>query len=223
MWLSADPAMGEYIPQAPINDEAKKYNQNLPGMGGVYNYVNLHVYRYAGNNPVKLVDPDGEASILKRSIVTTKIWYLETARKLGFKHYLVDKGDLDEVRDVSHFLGTEWGFSELEDSKGKTYEIVYSNMDDALTEKAIENVRNQERFGGGTDKAADKRAGEKYVPLINDCNGYTNAVYGEYKQLWKEQYKKEHEGEFFLGIKTFLAWNEHEKSIKEQQGETISF
>jgi RHS repeat-associated protein len=59
MWLSADPAMGEYIPQALINDETKKYNQNLPGMGGVFNYVNLHAYHYAGNNPVKLVDSDG--------------------------------------------------------------------------------------------------------------------------------------------------------------------
>jgi RHS repeat-associated protein len=61
MWLSADPAMGEYIPRAPIDDEARKYNENLPGMGGVFNYVNLHVYHYAGNNPVKLVDPDGKA------------------------------------------------------------------------------------------------------------------------------------------------------------------
>jgi GH24 family phage-related lysozyme (muramidase) len=42
-----------------VNDEAKKRNQNLPGQGGVFNYVNLHAYHYAGNNPVKLVDPDG--------------------------------------------------------------------------------------------------------------------------------------------------------------------
>jgi len=28
-------------------------------MGGVFNVVNLHVYHYAGNNPVKYVDPDG--------------------------------------------------------------------------------------------------------------------------------------------------------------------
>jgi RHS repeat-associated protein len=59
MWLSADPAMGEYIPQAPINDEAKQHNKELPGLGGVFNYVNLHAYHYAGNNPVKLVDPNG--------------------------------------------------------------------------------------------------------------------------------------------------------------------
>jgi len=61
-WISTDPAMGEYIPSAPVNDEAKKRNGNLPGQGGVFNYVNLHVYHYAGNNPVKYVDPDGEFS-----------------------------------------------------------------------------------------------------------------------------------------------------------------
>ena len=59
-WLSGDPAMGEYLPSAPVNDEAKKRNGSLPGQGGVFNYVNLHAYHYAGNNPVKLVDPDGE-------------------------------------------------------------------------------------------------------------------------------------------------------------------
>lgn len=35
-WLSEDPALNEYIPKAPIDDKAKKDNENLPGMGGVY-------------------------------------------------------------------------------------------------------------------------------------------------------------------------------------------
>ncbi|GMO58263.1 MAG: hypothetical protein Ta2G_18350 [Termitinemataceae bacterium] len=59
-WLSTDPALGEYIPGAPINDEAKKRNGNLPGMGGVFNVVNFHLFAYAANNPVKYTDPDGK-------------------------------------------------------------------------------------------------------------------------------------------------------------------
>ena len=62
-WLSGDPALSDYIPKAPIDDEAKKHNENLPGMGGVFNVVNLHLYHYAGNNPVKYTDPDGKAAM----------------------------------------------------------------------------------------------------------------------------------------------------------------
>jgi RHS repeat-associated protein len=62
-WLSTDPALGEYIPEAPIDEEARKRNGNLPGMGGIYNTVNSHLYHYAGNNPLKYTDPDGKTTI----------------------------------------------------------------------------------------------------------------------------------------------------------------
>ena len=67
-WLSGDPAVNDYIPKAPIDDDAKKHNENLPGMGGVFNVVNLHLYHYAGNNPVKYVDPDGKFHFAKRNL-----------------------------------------------------------------------------------------------------------------------------------------------------------
>jgi len=42
-----------------LGKEARNHNENLPGMGGVFNAINLNVYHYAGNNPVKYTDPDG--------------------------------------------------------------------------------------------------------------------------------------------------------------------
>ncbi len=44
MWISTDQAFGEYIPQAPVNDEAKQNNQNLPGMGGIFNPINTNLW-----------------------------------------------------------------------------------------------------------------------------------------------------------------------------------
>ena len=40
MWISTDPALGDYIPQAPVSDAARQNNQNLPGMGGIFNHIN---------------------------------------------------------------------------------------------------------------------------------------------------------------------------------------
>ena len=57
-WLSVDPALQEYLPNPGQGPE------DLVGMGGVFNYANLAVYHYGGNNPLKYVDPTGEFATL---------------------------------------------------------------------------------------------------------------------------------------------------------------
>ena len=57
-------------------DDARRHNRNLPGMGGVFNHINGNLYHYAGNNPVKYTDPDGNSIIsglIKTIVGTTKV------------------------------------------------------------------------------------------------------------------------------------------------------
>ena len=61
-WMSADLAVGEYIPQAGSD------NGKLPN-GGMYNYTNLSLYHYSNNDPIKYTDPDGNVAVLGAVIV----------------------------------------------------------------------------------------------------------------------------------------------------------
>jgi hypothetical protein len=93
--------MGEYVPVAPNSDDARKHNQNLKGMGGVFNYVNFHVYHYGGNNPIKYVDPNGRTDAPSHRKIT-----LEAAGELGLTEDFADKIAKANVRVDGLFSGT---------------------------------------------------------------------------------------------------------------------
>ena len=112
-WLSGDPALSDYIPKAPIDDEAKKHNENLPGMGGVYNTVNMHLYHYAGNNPVKYTDPDGREQNLPQRIFTKVLSFIaannEEARASikANTQITIQRSSLDDKQNGQYFTSSE--------------------------------------------------------------------------------------------------------------------
>ena len=111
-WLSADPAVGEYIPQAPVNDEAKKHNEQLPGMGGVFNIVNFQLYHYAGNNPVKYTDPDGR---IQRTADGNITFYPLSNRT-------------DEIGNSGQKISVQWGYIKANDDSHITVRINFSKI-----------------------------------------------------------------------------------------------
>ena len=70
IWASPDPILDKYLP-----DEIEERNAKLAGMGGIYRPVNLGMYAYAHNNPVKLTDPDGNATAAAGCAGGVGVWF----------------------------------------------------------------------------------------------------------------------------------------------------
>jgi RHS repeat-associated protein len=164
MWLSTDPAMGEYVPGA--GQDASK----LPGMGGVYNSVNMHVFAYAGNNPIIYIDPDGEFLVRQfifaalqtaGGVVQVVAGCAGEAPSAGVTTFLILHG----VKDVGDgFIGMVAAAKDREYG-GITYETTRAILD--RTTDFSEDTKNTISGGVSLAEGAVSIGASNSVPLAN--------------------------------------------------------
>lgn len=156
-WISADPAMntGEYFPVAPVDDNARRHNQNLPGMGGVFNHINANLYHYAANNPIKYTDPDGRFD--------------------GISLNLVPEGDPNGTKEQKRDFNLNKGFEKVATFWGQmTVAIhgnengVYINHKPISIKKLAKMIKTNPRYEEAKKEAQKK--GEKMEIILLSCN-----------------------------------------------------
>jgi RHS repeat-associated protein len=179
-WLSGDPAMGEYFPSAPVSDEARKHNGNLPGQGGVFNYVNLHAYHYAGNNPVKYRDPDGRASSDDNSVIQ-KPFVRAEANGNNVKYFRDDESGVERsggtrawrnnnpgnIRWNSEQIGSAGGFAVFKD-----YETGFAAIGNLLRSDSYNNLSINDAIARWAPPSENDTA--NYQSLLTQLTGLDN-------------------------------------------------
>ncbi|MDH4120609.1 MAG: RHS repeat-associated core domain-containing protein [Deltaproteobacteria bacterium] len=101
IWVSPDKYLEKYLPTGD-----KEKGKRLPGMGGVYRPGNISLYTYAGSNPVKFTDPDGNF-----------IWFVAPAVVVAYMLYEPDvanaPGPESEIQHSPTALERGMDFAEL--------------------------------------------------------------------------------------------------------------
>ena len=150
-WVSADPALqdGRYFPNPYDFDTEHDYywyleqdtSKKLPGIGGVFNAVNLDVYHYGGNNPVKLVDPDGN--------LTIAIEYNRNSPTGGIAFQLFENGQAVRFYDSWVTRGVNKSGQDVAIKSGKyQYEINYFSVFQADTPR-LNGTMEGSKYNGG--------------------------------------------------------------------------
>ena len=191
-WLSTDPALGEYIPKAPINEDAKKYNQNLPGMGGVFNHINSNLYHYAGNNPIKYIDPNGREDdyFTSTTYETYEIAITEVQNYIKENYNGNEFAGLIEINNEGKYFfkikegerqSTTWGYALME-SADELQNVKYvfhshPSLRQELKDSIIQNyptstdIQITLEFGNMTTNNGDIASGFIYVGSFSYTDG----------------------------------------------------
>ena len=146
-WISVDPALGEYVPAAG-KANAKDVG-GIPGMGGLFNGVNLNLFHYAGNNPIKYIDPDGRTVFIDGSEETN----LKAINKYSYTQYAIDDdGYLCKTTKVNKKGSTLYSEAIDRCIADENSEIIIrlsSGVDYAFGIEEENPILTKERYGGG--------------------------------------------------------------------------
>jgi hypothetical protein len=159
-------------------------------MGGVFNTVNLHLYHYAGNNPVKYVDPDGRSSDIE-----------EMARSLLYKAvaFIQKEATTDEEKSVATILTEMMNNKkvQLDNIKGREGREAYGFFDDRRNTKTGEPrniivVDITMAIEGGLVELIDTLSHEGYHAVQNASGINISDMFNKSGVTWGELVDVEH-------------------------------
>ena len=208
-WVSADPPLsrGDYLPVPPVSDKAKEHNSKLPGMGGVFNSINIDGYQYAGQNPVKYYDSDG-------NVIKIYIWKYEGSKagqRWGHASMELSNGvyiswwpNKREVTDTSRlnpniytanaYKGREYKDDLRDEKQMPDYVIIIDGLDEeAIMDWWIEYQKNRDWSSLSRNcsttiaKALEAGGGDKYSDFLDLFNSvWTPEAVRDYANSIKE-------------------------------------
>ena len=156
-WLSTDPALGDYV------------SQTSKGEGGIYNHINMHLYHYGGNNPIRFVDPTGlydeENGYSKQEIKDFK--NMSVMDQLSYL-----KSEFNSVTEGTTAAGTKAGFmrSQLK-SNMKLHGLFFSmSGDEKFMNEDLRSFLNLNSEGKNDYSRADMENGGWFqmIPYLGD-------------------------------------------------------
>ena len=179
-WISADPILAKYLPTGD-----KEKDKKLPS-GGVFTPINNNLYHYAGLNPVKYVDPDGNNFYVKFSkeggggfghegvAVDTSKGMIKTAdyAQKGYTGGLWQK--------IKAFFGFNDAYVNEQDRKKsylkglETVEFITSKKMDAHILKLMRETHTDKTYKEGDTKVYEAK--DSYNALFYNCGDFTEAL-----------------------------------------------
>ena len=225
-WLSCDPALGKYMSECSNGSS-----------GGIYNSVNLNLYHYAGNNPVRYKDVDGN-ELISFSITTMQNIGGETKKELPNSNLAISAkgctfatmaGIIDDYRASHGMEPINWN-QMLENSELNDYFVSQADVDSGNTTGEAGDLKRDKflnDFSDGKLKILENVSGDKVSSTIDKAIADKKKVYaaGRAKVNCGTQGKGEHEVGITgrkEGSELNIVWsskNDENRSYKTDGGE----